>query len=289
MTEQLTAPRPGPPAGGTAGGPPTPAQVRRSRAGYGALRAVGAVLAAAMIGGATVSLVPDMARQEVTSTVTVDGSALASLEQAGAVLVEGSRKDVVVREARAGERPSVTTTAEWAFNEPELRLDEGPDGLAVSAPCPSGNWGICAVGFELVVPAGTAVEVRATLGDVDVVSTGDVTVTSSLGDVSVGGDPGTVRVTSSLGDIRVSGTPGTVHAEASLGSIRVLAQEPPDLVSATTSLGDVHLEVPGGVSYAVDTDTNQGDRDVQVSRDPASPHTLRARTSLGAIQIVPAG
>lgn len=289
MPDQVTATHPQPTTGGPAGGPaPTPAQVRRSRAGYGVLRGVSALVAALLIGGASISLVPDMARQEATSTVILDGAALGTIEQTRSVLIEGDRGDVVVRETREGESPAVTMSSRWAFREPELSVDEGPGGqLTVSAPCPPGNWGACAVGFELSVPAGTAVEVRASLGDVDVVSTGDVTVVSSLGDVSVAGEANTVRVTTSLGDIRVTGTPGTVQADASLGGIRVLVQEPPDLVSATTSLGDVHLEVPGGVGYAVDTDTSQGSQDVRVTRDPEAPRTLRARTSLGAIRIIP--
>lgn len=267
---------------------PTPAQVRRSRPGYAVLRGVSALVAAVMVGGAGFSLVPDMARQEATSRVALEDVAPGALAQTRSVLVEGGRGNVMVREIGAGESPTVTMDSWWAFRKPELNVDEGTGGqLVVSAPCPSGNWGMCTVGFELTVPAGTAVEVRADLGDVDVFSTGDITVTSSLGDVSVGGDPGTVRVTTSLGDIRVAGTPGTVEAEASLGGIRVLAQEPPDLVSATTSLGDVHVEVPGGVSYAVDTDTSQGDQDVRVRRDLDAPHTLRVRTSLGSIRVVP--
>lgn len=287
MSEPLTVPRQSPTTGGQ-GGPPAPTQVRRSRSGYGVLRGVGALVAAFMVGGAGISLVPEMVRQEETSTLTLDAAALGTLEQTRSILVEGGRGDVVVREVGAGASPTVTTDSWWAFRKPVLSVGEGPgDQLVVSAPCPSGNWGSCSVGFELTVPAGTAVEVRADLGDVDVLSTGDVTVTGSLGDVSVGGDPGTVRVATSLGDIRVAGTPGTVEAQASLGGIRVLAQEPPDLVSATTSLGDVHVEVPGQVSYAVDTDTNQGDQDVRVPRDPAAPHTLRVRTSLGSIRIVP--
>lgn len=298
MTDRLTAQRPG----------LTPAQVRSSRPGYAVLRGVSTLVAAVMIGGASISLVPDMAVQEDTSTVVLEGEARSTLAQAGSVLVEGGRGDIVVREVAEGASPSVTTTSRWAFREPELSLTEGAGGqLVVSAPCPAGNWGRCAVGFELTVPVGTVVDARASLGSVDVVSSGDVSVTTSLGDVSVGGEPGAVRVETSLGsvtvdgdpdavrvetslgDIRVTGTPTTVEAEASLGGVHVLAQEPPDLVSVTTSLGDVDVEVPGGVSYAVDTDTSQGDQDVRVSRDPAAPHTLWVRTSRGSIRITPTG
>lgn len=268
----------------------SPARVRGSRPGYAVLRGVGALVAALMITGSSLSLVPSMARQEATSVQVLEGASLDSLQETGAVLVEGGRGDVVVREVRAGETPAVTLNSRWSFREPQLRVGEGVgDQLLVSALCPAGNWGTCAADVELSVPAGTKVEVQASLGDVDIVSTGDVTVVSSLGDVTVAGDPGQVRVQTSLGDIRVSGTAGTVVAEASLGTIRVQAQEPPSLVSATASLGDVHLEVPAGVAYVVDTDTSGGDEVVEVPRDPASPHTLRARTSLGTIRITSTG
>lgn len=267
-----------------------PAQVRGSRSGYAVLRGVGALVAALMITGSSLSLVPSMARQEARTVQVLEGASLDTLQETGTVLVEGGRGDVVIREVRAGETPTVTLNSRWSFREPQLEVGEGAgDQLLVSAACPTGNWGTCAADVELSVPAGTAVDVQASLGDVDIVSTGDVTVVSSLGDVTVAGDPGQVQLETSLGDIRVSGTPGTVVAEASLGSIRVQAQEPPALVSATNSLGDVHLEVPGGVSYAVDTETSGGDEDVRVSRDPAAPHTLRARTGLGTIRITPTG
>ncbi|QFG67393.1 DUF4097 family beta strand repeat-containing protein [Ornithinimicrobium pratense] len=267
-----------------------PARVRSSRPGYGVLRGVGVLVAAVMITGSSLSLVPSMARQEATSVQALEGASLDTLEETGTVLVEGGRGDVVVREIRAGESPTVTLNSRWSFREPELRVGQGPDEqLVVSAPCPGGNWGNCAADVELSVPPGTAVEVRASLGDVDIISTGDVTVLSSMGDVTVGGDPGQVEVQTDLGDIQVSGTPQTVLAEASLGTIRVQPQEPPALVSATTSLGDVHLEMPGGVSYAVDSETSLGDEVIRVSRDPAAPHTLRARTSLGTIRMVPVG
>lgn len=279
MTEPLTAARP----------VPSPAQIRRSRPGYAVLRGVGTLAAAVMIGGASISLVPDMAVQEATRTVALDDTAQSALEQAESVLVEAGRGDIVVREVADGASPSLTMTSRWAFRQPELSLTEGAEGqVHISAPCPAGNWGRCAVDFELTVPVGTMVDARASLGTVDVTSSGDVSVITSLGDASIGGDPGTVRVETSLGTIRVTGTPDTVHAEASLGEVQVLAEEPPDLVSVTTSLGDVHIEVPGGVAYAVDTDTSQGDQDVRVPRDPAAPHTLRARTSLGTIRMVTA-
>ncbi|WP_131103214.1 DUF4097 family beta strand repeat-containing protein [Ornithinimicrobium sufpigmenti] len=290
MTERTPSGRPGAHAAARGGQPPPPAQVRGSRQGYAVLRGVGALVAALMITGSSLSLVPSMARQEATSVEVLEAAALDTLEQAGTVLVEGGRGGVVVRELRTGETPTVTLHSRWSFREPELRVDEGPGGgLLVSAPCPDGNWGNCTADIRLSVPAGTAVEVRASLGDVDVVSTGDVTVVSSLGDVTVAGAPGQVKVQTSLGDIRVSGTPQTVLAEASLGTIRVQAEVPPDLVSATASLGDVRLEVPGGVSYAVDSDTSGGDEDIRVVRDPDAPHTLRARTSLGTIRMVPVG
>jgi hypothetical protein len=278
VTDRLTATRPG----------PTAAQVRGSRRGYAALRGVSALVAALMLTGAGLSLVPTMARQDATSTVALADAAPSDVGPVGAVLIEAERGDVMVRETRGGEAPSVSASSRWAFREPELNVGEGPDGrLRVAAPCPTGNWGTCSVDFEVTVPAGTSVEVRGSVGDVDVVSTGDVTVVSSLGDVNVGGDPGRVRVETSLGQVRVVGSPGSVEAQASLGGIRVLAQEPPDLVTATTSLGDVHVEVPGGVAYAVDVDSSQGDQDVRVDRDPESRHLIRARASLGSIRVIP--
>lgn len=253
--------------------PPTPAQVRSSRPGYAVLRRVGGIIVAVLIGSAAISAVPGMATQEATGVVTLDQEALAALERTGTVLVEGDRGDIVVREAAEGQAPGVTTTSRWSFREPdEATLGTTGEELVVSSSCPSGllgSWGTCSIDVELVVPPGTSVEVRGSLGTVDVETSGEVSARTSLG------------------DIRISGTPEVVHAETSLGGIRVRADEPPALVSVISSLGDVDIQLPGAVPYAVEVETSLGDQDVRVQRDPEARHTVRAETSLGGVRIVP--
>lgn len=56
------------------------------------------------------------------------------------------------------------------------------------------------------------------------------------------------------------------------------ATSPTDVV-ATVDTGEVDVRVPGGASYAVRSD--RGLSDVDVTRDPSSPHTITVNVDTG--------
>lgn len=86
-------------------------------------------------------------------------------------------------------------------------------------------------------------------------------------DVEVVLPPGVdVVVTSTYGDLDVSAS-GSVHAE-----------------SVT---GDIDVQVGGSGTYAVDAQTEHGDRNVTVASDPAATRTVTLRTTFGDVDVTP--
>lgn len=247
----------------------SPRQVRRSRSGYVALRAVGASLAAAVVGFSALSMAPEMARQEQQSVTPFDAGQLETLAATGAVRVEGVTGDVRVREAAEGEQPSVGLDAEWAFAQPVLRLTPEEGRLVVSAPCTTSVLDRCRADLDLVVPAGTDLDIRSTFGDITLESTGEVTVNGTGGDVTLDGSSPRATVRTTFGDVQIG------------------AAQAPDLVDVTTTFGNVWVTLPGTETYAVSAESTQGVTQVEVQQDPSAPHTVRVRSTFGALRVTP--
>jgi DUF4097 and DUF4098 domain-containing protein YvlB len=133
--------------------------------------------------------------------------------------------------------------------------------------------GICAVGYTITVPPGTA-----------------VAVTTSTGSVEANGLDGEVDVTTSTGSIELTGLRSArVGAEASTGSVELVFAAPPSDVRARTSTGSVEVVVPAdGTAYAVATSTSVGSNEVSVPVDSSSPRRIEAQVSTGAIEVRPA-
>ncbi|WP_298888798.1 DUF4097 family beta strand repeat-containing protein [uncultured Serinicoccus sp.] len=240
------------------------ARAVRARTPYPALRAVGGALTALLVVGGALSTAPAMMTQEGSQTSALPASMTR-------LVLLAPRGDVQVRELAAGEDPSVTATARWTLNRPEVRTSAANGTVQVEAPCTGSNLGVCSQDLLVRVPAGTALEIDSAFGDVDVSSTGEVQVDLTGGDISLSGAPPRAVVRSTLGDVIVQHT----------------GEEPPELLRVRTTLGDVDVELPGSQEYAVTTATSQGDRDVRVDEVQDAPSVIDVETTLGDIEIAP--
>ncbi len=242
----------------------------------------GAVAAAAVLAGAA-SVAGSFFRQELEETVALDGAF-------SRLVAQSDVGDLRVRVAQAGERPHITRRLEWAFNRPTATQRVNAGVAELETACPRtwiGAW--CSVDLELVVPSGTAVQIRSNVGDVKVDGlSGAVSATTSVGDVLLTSVTGTeVSARTSTGDVvvRTGGVDVTVAAESSTGDVQVVSSSAVRRVVATTSTGDVEVAVPSGQSYAADVETAVGDRRVTIATDPAADRSITARTSTGDVQV----
>jgi DUF4097 and DUF4098 domain-containing protein YvlB len=167
-------------------------------------------------------------------------------------------------------------------------MSAGLDGttLVVRAHCPV-FWD-CEASFDLRVPAGVAVDVESSSGDVQASDLrAPVRLSTSSGDVVVRRVAGSVSLHTSSGDIRASDVSArTLSASTSSGDVTLEAASVPENVSAHSSSGDVRIIVPrGGDAYDVTVDTSSGDRTVAVRTDPLSSHRLRATTGSGDVSV----
>jgi len=111
-------------------------------------------------------------------------------------------------------------------------------------------------------------------------------VTSQAGAVQVAGLTGNLTVTTQAGAVQGSGLGGDqVRVSTKAGATTLAFTRAPSTVSASTEVGAVEVRVPSGTSYAVDVQSTVGLSDVSVQRDPASPHKIEVRTSVGAVRV----
>jgi DUF4097 and DUF4098 domain-containing protein YvlB len=111
-------------------------------------------------------------------------------------------------------------------------------------------------------------------------------ITSQAGAVQVAGLTGNLTVTTQAGAVQGSGLGGDqVRVSTKAGATTLAFTRAPSTVSASTEVGAVEVRVPSGTSYAVDVQSTVGLSDVSVQRDPASPHKIEVRTSVGAVRV----
>lgn len=120
------------------------------------------------------------------------------------------------------------------------------------------------------VPAGLAVTVRSSNGDVDLADFGDG-----------------VEVSSDNGDVSLEEVSGTVRVETQNGDIELETDSAPDEIDLATANGDIGASVSGDSAYRVETSTDHGDITVDVATEPGSPHLITAATNSGDITIEP--
>lgn len=221
---------------------------------YAVTRAVGAGVAAVLVGGTIASTFPGLLR----TTQTEVGALPDDVEL---VTVRSSTGDVRVTEGDGG----VSADLSYSYRRPELAVTDHGGGRAEVHVTGCRSW--CGSDLQLELPPGVGVMVSTTFGDVEVSSSGPVTVRGTGSSVSVNGAPTSVDATTTLGDIQVD-----------------LDEAIPRLTLLST-LGDVTARLPGGTAYRVEARTSTGSPSVLVDRSDTSPHLVTVTTTLGDIRV----
>jgi hypothetical protein len=127
---------------------------------------------------------------------------------------------------------------------------------------------VCAADFDVIVPAGVALD-----------------VSTSDGDVTVDGRPTSLRVSTIDGDVEVRGCVVRSTLQSQNGDLNVTTSCAPTTLVVGTSDGDVAIRLPAG-RYALRTLTSDGDVHVSgVIRDPRARRVVHVSTSSGDIDV----
>lgn len=210
-----------------------------------------------------------------SSTTTNDGSQVAQnsytvSDPVGQLRLDGKAGAVSVV---AADGPiSVTEKLRWTDSKPTTSHDVAGNTLTLTdsgcAEQRSVN-GRCEVDWEIRAPAGTNLDLN-----------------SKAGGITLTGTAGTVVAKTSAGGVDAKDlTSKSVTAQSRAGGVELAFAQPPDLIDASTNAGGVEIEVPTGTGYAVDADSNTGHPEIDVQRDNASPHKIKASTNAGSIEI----
>lgn len=141
-----------------------------------------------------------------------------------------------------------------------LRLTNGGCGRYVH---------VCAVDYQVHVPAATSVDITN--------SAGLVRLTRMAGDLNITSDAGDVEGTG------LSSAHATVRGQA--GHISLRYTTAPAQVTVTNDAGAIEVRLPKDETYAVDATTDAGKTSVSVPRDPAATRKIRAHSDAGKVTI----
>lgn len=235
------------------------------RPGVLLLRWSGLLLTFALVTGGSVEVVTAFFLQtDRVTTPVADG--------VHRVILSTEAGGVRLRAAAPAEKATLTRRESWAFARATVTSSTTDGVLTADATCPDTGplTGHCSVDFELVLPAGTDVELHAVTGDID-----------------VRGMSGTIRASTDTGGIRLDEvSSATMRATTSTGNVRVKMAAPPVNITARSSTGNVTVKVPDdGTVYRVVTGTSMGNRSVRVPTDPTSSRVIEAVTSMGDVKV----
>ena len=290
--------------------PPAPVRDPRTSGAAKALLWVGGTIGALAIVWAALDVTSLIAREKTTGEATYAVAPTVELVADGRVTVTAGGSDEV----------HVSREARFAFVDPHYAASTSSDRLVVSYQCSWGWVWDCDTDLDVTLPAGTAIvvrtsdgDVRATgvLGDADLRSSngrveasamgGDLVAHSSNGSVDVRDVTGSVRATSSNGSVVVRGAAsvearssngrvevedvqGVVVAESSNGDVQVA--EAHDDITATSSNGSVTVHGTGR-PVALDIRTSNGSQRTEAPTDPAAPVHVTIHSSNGSVSYLP--
>ncbi|MFJ8432781.1 hypothetical protein ACIQ9P_15925 [Kitasatospora sp. NPDC094019] len=167
-------------------------------------------------------------------------------------------------EVRAGETLRVVEKQAFRGDPPRTRHSLVDGTLRLAYDCSD-----CGVGYEVTVPAGTAVR-----------------LTSGTGGIRLLGLAGEVRATAGVGGVEGSGlTSAKVSVTADTGGVELSFAASPTTVEARAETGGVRVSVPGGEPYAVDAGTGVGGVEVTVPRRDGAPRSITARAGTGGVAV----
>lgn len=132
----------------------------------------------------------------------------------------------------------------------------------------------CSVSYDVTVPAGMMVIASSGSGDVRALglnSGASLELSSGAGDISAT-------------DVRAT----TIKLSSGAGNISARLSVPAETLSASSGVGDIHLEVPATVAYRIDATSGVGHvSDSQLSTQPDAPRRIHASSGTGDVSITP--
>jgi DUF4097 and DUF4098 domain-containing protein YvlB len=230
------------------------------------------------------------------SAVQVAGWTTGAVEQKAHRVIRGPVEELQIRAGGGdvmllparGDDVVVDSRARGALQTPQLEVDVNGYDVDVSGGCSEFSFGHCEATLVVQVPAGTAVRVDASSGDLSAEGlNANVTLHTASGDVRARRLSGRLDLDTASGDVDGANLRSdSVRAHTASGDVELDFALPPDTVDADSSSGDVRIFVPRGPeSYSVQVDTDSGDETIDVDRDAGAPRLLRADTSSGDVEI----
>lgn len=244
-----------------------------------ALVSTGAVLALAALSGCGADL--DDAEPEKRSFAAT----------AGRLVIDTDNGDVAVRPADVEAIEVTRWFAGWALiGDPESSWEMDGDRLELRTDCGLLAGG-CSARYEILVPRDTRLTVTGDNGDITAAGFGTaLRIETDNGDVEVTDSTGPLTLEGDNGDLRATGlTSPQVTVVSDNGDVRLAFDAAPRRTNASSSNGDLTLEVPRGTAYRVDAETSNGDVTTKVPTDPEGAHRLDVRSDNGDIVLRAAG
>ncbi|WP_448316238.1 DUF4097 family beta strand repeat-containing protein [Streptomyces sp. CO7] len=244
-----------------------------------ALVSAGAVLALAALSGCGADL--DEAKPEKRSFAAT----------AGPLTIDTDNGDLAVRPADV-EKIEVTRwfAGRALIGDPEATWEMDGDRLELRTDCGllAGN---CSARYEVLVPRDTRLTVTGDNGDIKAEGFGTaLRIETDNGDVEVAGSTGPLTLEGDNGDLRATGlTSSQVTVVSDNGDVQLVFDAAPRRTNASSSNGDVTLEVPEGTAYRVDAEADNGDVTTRLATDPEGAHRLDVRSDNGDIVLRTAG
>lgn len=168
-----------------------------------------------------------------------------------------------------------------ALDEFKLDLSREGDLVQVSAKAPAGiNLGGITASYKLYLPAGLKVKLRTGAGSITVNDyDGDLTLSSSLGTISVEAVSGALEAETGSGTIRIRQHNGPVVARTNAGSIS--ARQVNGSLQLDSGTGLIEVEEHTGGSLAAETKTGS----ISVISPAPLEGDVLLKTSAGAINL----
>ncbi len=168
-------------------------------------------------------------------------------------------------EVRAGDTLRVVEKQDYRGDPPRTRHSLVDGTLRLDYDCSH-----CGVGYEVTVPAGTAVRLN-----------------SGTGGIRLRGLAGEVQATAGVGGVEASGlTSAKVRVVADTGGVELSFAASPTSVEVRAGIGGIRVAVPGGEPYAVDAGTDVGGVEVTVPRQAGAARSITARAGTGGVAVV---
>jgi hypothetical protein len=180
------------------------------------------------------------------------------------------RGDVGTVNITGADRTTVAITAHLAYRGTAPVISRGVTHglLNLGYRCPARSHD-CGVSFDLTVPRALA-----------------VTVHWGTGEFRLGGLTGPVYVHTDVGQIQASGVSGPlIRLYTGPGMISVRCTAPPQLLVASSGVGEVTVRVPVTVPYRVTAKTQVGSVRVTVPQAAKSGHKIYASTGTGTVTV----